>query len=101
MLQDIQANPKKVGTYMSDPRIVQCMGVLLGINMSVATPGAGAEGMPQLGSVDVTSGAGASGEDSAESARPPPEATRRRSADLFEYASPQRDSAPRTATRGR
>lgn len=47
-LQRLKNNPNDIGTEMQDPRFLQVMGVLLGIDMSFA--GAGGEGgMPDLG----------------------------------------------------
>merc|ERR1711966_638850 len=33
MLQAVQANPSSLGQYMQDPRMMQVMGVLMGINI--------------------------------------------------------------------
>jgi len=38
MLQTVQANPDTIGNYMQDPRMMQVMGVLLGVNISTQMP---------------------------------------------------------------
>ena len=42
-IQRIRQNPNNIGTEMSDPRILQVMGVLMGIDISTAAPGEAAE----------------------------------------------------------
>ncbi|CAO2649741.1 Nn.00g010330.m01.CDS01 [Neocucurbitaria sp. VM-36] len=43
-LQQLRTNPNLVGTYMQDPRFLQVMSVLLGIDMQFGGPGAGGPG---------------------------------------------------------
>ncbi|KAJ4363954.1 Hsp90 cochaperone [Neocucurbitaria cava] len=43
-LQQLKSNPNLVGTYMQDPRFLQVMSVLLGIDMQFGGPGAGGPG---------------------------------------------------------
>ncbi|KAL6704693.1 Hsp90 cochaperone [Coniothyrium glycines] len=43
-LQQLKTNPNLVGQYMQDPRFMQVMGVLLGIDMSFGGGGPGASG---------------------------------------------------------
>ena len=48
-LQRIRQNPNNIGTEMSDPRILQVMGVLMGIDISTAMPGEAAEKAAAMG----------------------------------------------------
>ena len=48
-LQRLQKNPGDMGAEMQDPRFLQVMGVLLGIDMSFGGPGGESGGMPDLG----------------------------------------------------
>ena len=43
-LQQLRTNPNLVGAYMQDPRFLQVMSVLLGIDMQFGGPGAGGPG---------------------------------------------------------
>lgn len=43
-LQQLRTNPNLVGTYMQDPRFLQVMSVLLGIDMQFGGPDAGGQG---------------------------------------------------------
>jgi stress-induced-phosphoprotein 1 len=43
-LQRLRSNPNNIGAEMQDPRFLQVMSVLLGIDMSFAPPGAGEQG---------------------------------------------------------
>ncbi|KAH7066122.1 hypothetical protein BKA63DRAFT_425975 [Paraphoma chrysanthemicola] len=43
-LQRLRSNPNDVGSYMQDPRFLQVMSVLLGIDMQFGGPGAGGPG---------------------------------------------------------
>ncbi|KAH7355697.1 hypothetical protein BKA66DRAFT_475028 [Pyrenochaeta sp. MPI-SDFR-AT-0127] len=45
-LQQLKTNPNLVGQFMQDPRFMQVMGVLLGIDMQFGGPGAGGPGGP-------------------------------------------------------
>lgn len=45
-LQRLKANPNSIGDEMRDPRFLQVMSVLLGIDMSFGNPGAGTSGVP-------------------------------------------------------
>lgn len=66
-LQRIQQNPKDIGREMQDPRFLQVMGVLMGIDLQMGGPGAGGPRGP--------SGAGATeAEEDVDmpDARPPP-----------------------------
>lgn len=73
-LQQLQKNPNDVGMAMQDPRFLQVMSVLLGIDMNFGQPPAGGE----------QSGAGKDGEEDVEmtDARPSPK------------AQPQKESEP-------
>ncbi|KAH8719137.1 hypothetical protein GQ44DRAFT_742025 [Phaeosphaeriaceae sp. PMI808] len=42
-LQQLKSNPNAVGSYMQDPRFMQVMGVLLGIDMQFGAPGGAGE----------------------------------------------------------
>lgn len=44
-LQRLRSNPSNIGQEMSDPRFLQVMSVLLGIDMSFGDPGPGSEGL--------------------------------------------------------
>jgi stress-induced-phosphoprotein 1 len=60
-LQRLQANPNMAGEFMQDPRFLQVMSVLLGIDMSFGGgPGAGGAGGPSAGGAG---GAGAGAEE--------------------------------------
>ena len=48
-LQRIRQNPNAIGTEMGDPRILQVMGVLMGIDISTAMPGEAAEKAGAMG----------------------------------------------------
>lgn len=48
-LQRLKQNPNSIGDEMRDPRFLQVMSVLLGIDMSFGDPGAGSGGIPDLG----------------------------------------------------
>lgn len=44
MINDAQKNPSNVSRYINDPRMMQVIGVLLGVNIQTAQPGAEFEG---------------------------------------------------------
>lgn len=48
-LQRIRSNPNSIGQEMSDPRFLQVMSVLLGIDMSFGDPSSGSGGVSDLG----------------------------------------------------
>ena len=48
-LQHLKSNPNDIGTQMQDPRFLQVMSVLLGIDMSFGGAGGGEAEMPDLG----------------------------------------------------
>lgn len=65
-LQRLKQNPKNIGEEMRDPRFLQVMSVLLGIDMQFGQPGEGAAGEPP--------GYGASGSKEVEEDTPMPDA---------------------------
>eukprot|EP00271_Cylindrocystis_brebissonii_P015448 TRINITY_DN38347_c0_g1_i1.p1 TRINITY_DN38347_c0_g1~~TRINITY_DN38347_c0_g1_i1.p1 ORF type:complete len:586 (+),score=186.26 TRINITY_DN38347_c0_g1_i1:283-2040(+) len=44
MLQEVQKNPSNLNRYLNDPRMMQALGVLLGINIQTADPDSMAKG---------------------------------------------------------
>jgi len=63
-IQEIQQNPNAISSHMQDPRILQVMGMLMGVN--IQTP-------DSMGMPDVSSGAGASAPQAPPKKAPEPE----------------------------
>jgi stress-induced-phosphoprotein 1 len=53
-LQRVRSNPNSIGQEMSDPRFLQVMSVLLGIDMSFGDPGSGSGGVSDPGETKET-----------------------------------------------
>ena len=84
MINDAQKNPSNVSRYINDPRMMQVIGVLLGVNLQTAEPGAE---FPEDGTTEEVSSSPSMPEERPRSvptqATPevPPEATKRMEVD--------------------